>query len=290
MSEARYFSPQQIVDFYNNQNNLDDTERYALKAADWARARLSNYHGKSAEIPGVVLKDGVYFVNTSMGDMKVPFDYNALHDTCNIEERKVIKVDTPEPEMNDTMMQQEPVDNQGIEDMNVGDDEMIGDENVEQNPYQADFDAGVEADEENDPKRYIQQLAGKLSQSLRSYNEELPSPDTDLNKYVMGMVNKQALKGMSNKDVTDVLSKIKSDETEDDYENPDLNSNEMNGDNIELPQDNDMEQNESIIRNKINEIFQDIISNSTDEKTQKMDKPITNIGYLKKPFTSPKFK
>lgn len=288
MSEARYFSPQQIVDFYNNQNSLDDTERYALKAADWARARLSNYHEKSDEIPGVVLKDGVYFVNTSMGDMKVPFDYNALHDTCTIEERKVIKVNTPEPAMDDMMAQQEPVANQGMGDMNAGEEEIMGDEGMEQNPYQADFDAGVEADEESDPKRYIQQLAGKLSQSLRSYNEELPSPDVDLSKYVMGMINKQAVKGLSNKDITDVLSKIKSDETEDDYENPDLNSDEMNGNEEDVSQD-DVNQNESIKRNKINEIFQDIISHSDDEK-QKIDKPITSIGYLKKPFTSPKFK
>ena len=85
-----------------------------------------------------------------------------------------------------------------------------------------------------------------------------------------------------------VLSKIKSDETEDDYENPDLNSDEMNGNEEDISQD-DGNQNESIKRNKINEIFQDIISHSDDEK-QKIDKPITSIGYLKKPFTSPKFK
>lgn len=212
-----------------------------------------------------------------------------MSEASNVEERKVIKVDTPEPEIDDTMMQQEPFDNQGAEDMNIDGSEIIGDEGTEENPYQADFDAGVEADEENDPKRFIQQLAGKLSQSLRSYNEGLPSPDVDLSKYVMGMVNKQAIKGLSNKDVTDVLSKIKSDETEDDYENPDFNTEEANGSEEDIQQDNDMNQNESVRRNKINELFQDIISHS-DEEEQKMDKPITSIGYLKKPFTSPKFK
>lgn len=211
-----------------------------------------------------------------------------MSEASEVEERKVIKVNTPEPAMDDMMTQQEPVANQDMGDMNAGEEEIMGDEGMEQNPYQADFDAGVEADEESDPKRYIQQLAGKLSQSLRSYNEELPSPDVDLSKYVMGMINKQAVKGLSNKDITDVLSKIKSDETEDDYENPDLNSDEMNGNGEDISQD-DVNQNESIKRNKINEIFQDIISHSDDEK-QKIDKPITSIGYLKKPFTSPKFK
>lgn len=212
-----------------------------------------------------------------------------MSEASNVEERKVLKVDTPEPEIDDTMMQQEPVDNQDVEDMNIDGSEIMGDEGTEENPYQADFDAGVEADEENDPKRFIQQLAGKLSQSLRSYNDGLPSPDVDLSKYVMGMVNKQAIKGLSNKDVTDVLSKIKSDETEDDYENPDFNTEETNGSEEDIQQDDDMNQNESIRRNKINEIFQDIISHS-DEEEQKIDKPITNVSYLKKPFTSPKFK
>ncbi len=45
------------------------------------------------------------------------------------------------------------------------------------------FDAGVEADEESDPKTFIQQLAGKLGQSLRAYNGEQGNPDFDLEKF-----------------------------------------------------------------------------------------------------------
>ena len=78
----------------------------------------------------------------------------------------------------------------------------------EPNPYEADFDAGVEADEQTDPKRFIQQLTGKLAQSLRSYNSGLPQPDADLSKYVAGMVVKQAMEGLSQEDTTEILNKV----------------------------------------------------------------------------------
>ena len=41
------------------------------------------------------------------------------------------------------------------------------------NEFDTNFDPGVEADEEQDPKKFIQQLTGKLSQSLRKYNENI---------------------------------------------------------------------------------------------------------------------
>ena len=47
------------------------------------------------------------------------------------------------------------------------------------------FDAGVEADEESDPKKFIQQLTGKLGQSLRRYNEEQGQPDFELEKFAI---------------------------------------------------------------------------------------------------------
>jgi hypothetical protein len=42
------------------------------------------------------------------------------------------------------------------------------------------FDAGVEADEETDPKKFIEQLSGKLGQSLRQYTKEQGQPDFEL--------------------------------------------------------------------------------------------------------------
>lgn len=193
----------------------------------------------------------------------------------NIDERKVLKVDTKEPEI-DTQQIQAPLQDTGDE--NIPDDNAMefnnDEENPEQpenndNPFDSNFDAGVEADEESDPKRYIQQLAGKLSQSLRSYNSELPTPDADLNKYVAGMINKQAVDGLNNEDVKEILSKIK-------------------GDDEEEP-DDDFSQNESVKREKINEIFNEIIgSDSNDDEQYKQEKPIQNVSYKKMPFTAPK--
>lgn len=80
------------------------------------------------------------------------------------------------------------------------------------NQFGADFDAGVDADEESDPKKFIQQLTGKLSQSLRKYNEGLPQPDADLNKYVAGMIVKQCIEGLGQDDVQGILDKIKTDD------------------------------------------------------------------------------
>lgn len=83
-----------------------------------------------------------------------------------------------------------------------------------QDQYGADFDAGVEADEQSDPKKFIQQLTGKLSQSLRKYNEGLPQPDADLDKYVAGMIVKQCIEGLPQEDVQEILDKVNNDDQE----------------------------------------------------------------------------
>ena len=81
--------------------------------------------------------------------------------------------------------------------------------------FDSNFDAGVEADEETDPKKYIQQLTGKLSQSLNSYNNENGEPDTELGKYVLGMLVKQGVKGMDDKDKKEIIKKINTASDED---------------------------------------------------------------------------
>lgn len=92
---------------------------------------------------------------------------------------------------------------------NQGQDGMLpppGGDDAGFNPYDTNFDPGVEADEETDPKRFIQQLTGKLSQSLRSYNQSLPQPDTDLSKYVAGMILKQTAEGIPQGEMGELLS------------------------------------------------------------------------------------
>lgn len=165
-------------------------------------------------------------------------------------------------------------------DMNVGDDE-------EENEYDADFDAGVEADEENDPKKFIQQLTGKLSQSLRKYNESRPEADADLNKYVVGMVVKQAIEGIPEKDRNEILKKVENDEKKADGHSLD----DIDNDNDE-PESGGEEQNanmedtvgESIKRERmINELFQDIVKKE-DVKSDKKPLRKGNGGYRSRPY------
>ena len=77
-----------------------------------------------------------------------------------------------------------------------------------ENEYGADFDAGVEADEDTDPEKYIQQLTGKLTQVLRDFDGN-NGGNTDTDKFVLGMVLKQCIKNMGQDDRRDMIKKIK---------------------------------------------------------------------------------
>lgn len=157
----------------------------------------------------------------------------------------------------------------------------------EQNQFDTNFDAGVEANEDEDPKKYIQQLTGKLSQKLRSYNESLPQPDVDLNKFVAGMIVKQAVDGLSPDDTNEILNKVKGDEEEN--SNQTQEQPEIDDDNRDFDADVNIGENTNKSkRQKIDEIFSQVMKNDNDE--HQLQKPITNIGYKKKPFTSPNFK
>ena len=206
-------------------------------------------------------------------------------------ERKVLKLPQQQEEMPMEPMPEPPMEyNQPMMGGN-GETAPMGDmQNDGMNQFDSNFDAGVEADEETDPKKYIQQLTGKLSQSLRSYNENLPQPDADLDKYVAGMIIKQAIEGLSPEDTEEILNKVKTDEEEQPIEQP---QEEMPQQNQMPPMDNgaEMGMGESIDKSnkqKIDEIFNQVIQN--DNEDDMMQKPITNIGYKKKPFTSPNFR
>lgn len=163
----------------------------------------------------------------------------------------------------------------------------------ENNMFDSNFDAGVEANEEEDPKKYIEQLTGKLSQSLNKYQENQPQVDVETSKYVAGMIIKAATKGLDEKDVTDILNKVKEDsqdneEEENDSDNNELDTNNELGDEFDTNDELDNEMQESISkRNKIEEIFQDITDSNNDNNIE--NKPIDNISFRKKPFTSPTF-
>lgn len=73
------------------------------------------------------------------------------------------------------------------------------------------FDAGVEADEESDPKKFIEQLTGKLGQSLRKYEEEQGGPDFELEKFAINsLLSATHTAEMNPEDQKDIIKKVKS--------------------------------------------------------------------------------
>lgn len=191
------------------------------------------------------------------------------------------------PQMNDPMMGGDP--NGGMQPM---DDPMMGgdpnggmDMGDEPSEFDTNFDAGVDADENTDPKKYIQQLCGKLSQSLRKYNSEQPQVDSELSKYVAGMILKQSVEGLTDSDKKDIIDKVSgnvSDNTDDDTDS---------GDDM-MQMDNQQPMMESVNNHSlINELFQELTQQpNVNHQNNIMNKPIKNIGFKKKPFTAPNMK
>lgn len=205
--------------------------------------------------------------------------------------------DGGEPPMMDgqgnTEMPEGPMDDMG------GDQPDMMDGASEENPYDGNFDAGVDADEQTDPKKFIQQLTGKLSQSLRAYNEQQPQPDTDLNKYVAGMITRQAVQNLTPEETQEVIDRIKED-------------NEPQGDNSTVPDDGDMSQDDGQmmggeedpqngdqqmpmegvqrIGQRISELFQDLTQPKDPDKQVSVSiHPQQRKSYRNKPFTAPTF-
>ena len=198
-----------------------------------------------------------------------------------------------------------PNDNMGGGFEQQGEETMppMGDEGMKNNnEFDTNFDPGVEADEEQDPKKFIQQLTGKLSQSLRKYNENNGQPDVDLSKYVAGMITKQAMEGLSQDDAEEIIDKIKADEDFSVEDNGDGNQSFEQGNdqtmqqmNNQMPMDDEnfnqfQQPNESTIKRGYNldEIVNGVLNGIEDDKHpyQKTD---NKKSFRKKPFSSPNF-
>ncbi len=92
------------------------------------------------------------------------------------------------------------------------------------------FDAGVEADEETDPKKFIEQLTGKLGQSLRKYTEEQGQPDFELEKFAINsLLSATHTSEMDEEDKKDIIKKVNT-AGNDDSEDSDMGDNNDNTD------------------------------------------------------------
>jgi len=121
-------------------------------------------------------------------------------------------------------------------------DEGFGDEGNSDKPFDDEpFDAGVETSEEEDPKKFIQQLSGKLGQSLRAYNDNNGQPDLELEKFaVNSLLSATHTSDMDEEDQNDIIKKVKTAGQGDDMED---NQNQNDGnqdDNQDGNQEDDM--------------------------------------------------
>lgn len=133
-------------------------------------------------------------------------------DGYNIDETKYkLKLDNPSPAPADDSLD-------GLEDLGAEGEGLDGLEDLgaeggaNDKPFDDEpFDAGVEADEEENPQKFIQQLAGKLGQSLRKYTEQQGQPDFDLEKFAINsVISATHTAEMDENDQKDIINKIKS--------------------------------------------------------------------------------
>ena len=158
--------------------------------------------------------------------------------------------------------------------------------------FDTNFDAGVEADEDTDPKKYIQQLTGKLSQTLNTYNNENGEPDTELGKYVLGMLVKQGTKGMDEKDKKEIIKKINMNNS-DDEETEIHDESEIPEEDLEQNPSDEMQMESKTIRCTKKQIFESfgIAMNDTDNIEKGIDTSITKDvvkNRRTRPFEAPK--
>lgn len=183
----------------------------------------------------------------------------------------------------------------GMDPMADGEDPMMGGPeggNPQDQDFGGKFDPGVEANEETDPEKFIQQLAGKLSQSLKKYNDENPDDESGLNKYVAGMVATQAAKGLTEPEKNEIIKKINTGDVEDGESDEEMPDEEM-GNDEEMSDEMPMECKKYRFSKK--QIMENILTTLEPrdgrEVRKDTDKPLgAKKSVRNKPFNAPKFK
>ncbi len=152
------------------------------------------------------------------------------------------------------------------------------------------FDAGIDVDEDADPKKYIEKLTGKLAQKLRDYNES--ENDVDLNKFVINSLIPASVPEMDDVDAKDVIKKVKDNigasktetpsnnevDSDEDVNNlsPDIQNVDGGNNQDEIPP----VQQEGVNVNEIDDLVNELLGKKKLKKNSK-----TNT-----PFKSPTFK
>lgn len=194
------------------------------------------------------------------------------------------------PSMTPAQSEMPPVDDSSMPPVNMGTEqpEMGRPQDDDINAFGKEkFDAGIDVDEDADPKKYIEKLTGKLAQKLRDYNET--EQDVDLNKFVINSLIPAAIPQMDETDAKDVIKKVNDNIGKSEHEsgqNQDLGNGELS--NNEMPVENSglesgQDEMPPIPESKTGEI-DDLINEILRSKSTKR-----NVKH-KNPFKAPKFK
>ncbi len=142
-----------------------------------------------------------------LDETKVKIDLDKLTDKQEDETPESFSDFDTEGSTEDVESDEDTLDFEGDEEPTETNDNPFGEE---------PFDAGVEADEETDPKKFLEQLTGKLGQSLRDYNSKQETVDAGLQKYIINsVISALDLKDFNEGDIEDVVSKLKDNKIED---------------------------------------------------------------------------
>ena len=127
----------------------------------------------------------------------------------------------------------EPADDAGFDDFS-GDEEPVAEPKDDKPFGDEPFDAGVDANEDEDPKKFIEQLTGKLGQSLRKYTETQGGPDFDLEKFAINsLLSATHTSEMDEEDKKDIIKKVNT------AGNNDSEDSDMGNDNNDSNSGND---------------------------------------------------
>jgi len=157
----------------------------------------------------------------------------------------------------------------------------------------------VEADESTDPKKFIQQLAGKLATSLRDYQKETGQPDFDLEKFAINsVVAATNTSEMDDSDRKDIIKKINTAKTTDAGAPSDDSIPDESSEELPDPTMDDEPNVEEITRN-VNEIlgmhgeesYNEPVKDNIKKIEPELNAPTMKTNFRTKgsPFTKPKY-
>ncbi len=122
------------------------------------------------------------------------------------------------------------------------------------------FDAGVEADEDTDPKKFIEQLSGKIGQSLRKYTDETGQPDFELEKFAINsLLSATHTAEMDEDDRKDIIKKVNTAGAgeSNDLEDSDMDDENDMGDDESDSEMPDMGDEENLQESEMTNLFLD---------------------------------